>query len=588
MSSDVKTNRKWINDFLANPAVWLITTIIVVIVAYILIPGPETTPPEDVVRKIVSSEFKSNVQSIETEPAQPPVKEDNMLITREDDKQRFDSFLEVEEIDKKIQPLFISAREHVDNDRLVGTDGNNAWQNYQAILDIDPENTEARSGMSTILDFLIENAEMAMEARRYDEAESWIELLDIAQPGDLIQDEFRQEIAAQIAKVAEAKKRKLEKEERERQISALVDEAREESKPFTFDFDKVRDIYLEILEIEPNSIQGKNGLISLSNRELDNAEILIRASMLNRAQELIQSAERNYPDNSRLSGLRLALEVQEKKYEQEKRIAQEKLEQEAAQKKAQSEARAQAERETEEAAARAQAQRDREAQAQKQLESASSTQASGGSESQNIPPSPNQSSEASSTVEQNSSQDSQRLMDGITAYYAGNYARAFEVLFPIAQNGEPRAQFRLGMMYLEGRSVSKDPNAAAGWFTKALPGILGAAENGSSWAQTDLGTAYELGISLKQDYERAAYWYHLAAESGYAGAQTNLGVMYANGDGLPVDNKKAIFWLSKAAEQGDTIAAQNLKVLLPRVRQASTKAKDDRSATEFRVDEVDK
>ena len=577
MSSDNSPNREWINDLLSNPAIWLITTIIVVIIAYVLIPEPQVNRPDEVVRKIVSNEFTTKVQSLEEKPAQTAVKEDNMLITRDDDKERFNDFLEVEAIDKKIQPLFVSAREHVDNDRLVGTDGDNAWQKYQAILDLDPENTEARSGIATILDFLIENTEMAIESQRYQEAEPWISMLDIAQPGDALQEEFRQEIADALAKIEEEKRRKQEEAERQQKISALIEQAHEESKPFTFDFDKVREIYLEVLSIDPDSIESKNGLISLSNRQLDNAEILIRANMLERARKLIESAQLNYPKNSRLSGLELALDVQQKQYEQEKRIAQEQLEQEAIAKRAQ-----------EEAKNREEIKKTAEEDAQKNDQpTLSATNASTDSETQTETVAQADPKPVASTS-QSKANNPQQLLEGVSAYYEGKYARAFEILFPIAENGEPRAQFRLGMMYLEGRSVTKNQNIAADWFTKSLPGVLGAAQGGAAWAQADLGTAYELGISLKQDYERAAYWYQLAATSGYAGAQTNLGVMYANGDGVPADVQKAIFWLNKAAAQGDTIAAENLKILSPRLNKTTTKETDARSSTDFRAGEVDK
>ena len=127
--------------------------------------------------------------------------------------------------------------------------------------------------------------------------------------------------------------------------------------------------------------------------------------------------------------------------------------------------------------------------------------------------------------------------------------------------GNPRAQFRIGVMYRYGRSVAKNPDLSEKWFTEALPDILKLAQQGLPWAQTDLGTAYELGISLNQDFERAAYWYKLAAQQEYAGAQTNLGVLYANGEGVDYSRSEAVFWLKKAAKQGDLVAIENLKIM---------------------------
>jgi TPR repeat protein len=153
------------------------------------------------------------------------------------------------------------------------------------------------------------------------------------------------------------------------------------------------------------------------------------------------------------------------------------------------------------------------------------------------------------------------LEKGIRAYYDGNYNTSFELLYPLAEEGEARAQFRIGVMYRYGRSVSKNSDLSEKWFTLALPTVLRRAQTGDAWAQTDLGTAYEIGISLTQDFERAAYWYRLAAEQNYPGAQTNLGVLYANGEGVSYNRSKAVFWLKKAASQGDLVALQNLSVM---------------------------
>jgi len=160
-----------------------------------------------------------------------------------------------------------------------------------------------------------------------------------------------------------------------------------------------------------------------------------------------------------------------------------------------------------------------------------------------------------------SGSDSVVLIDGIRAYYDGEYAKSFELLYPLAQEGVTRAQFRIGIMYQFGRSVAKNSDLAEKWFTDALPELLRQSQKGEAWAQTDLGTAYEFGISLQQDFERAAHWYQKAANQGYAGAQTNLGVLYAQGDGVPYNRSKAVEWLRKAGAQGDRVANENLSIL---------------------------
>ncbi|NKB62932.1 MAG: hypothetical protein GKR95_12710 [Gammaproteobacteria bacterium] len=608
MANKSFTDFKWPTDLIGNPVVWLLTTIVVVIAASFLIPGPNDNPSPEVVRRIIPTEFESNIKTIDD-----IVKEENMQITREDDTDRFEEFLQVEQTDNQIQPLFEAVREYIDNDQLIGTDDDNAWVVYEKILTIDPENSEARSGQSKILNYFIDHAEMAIESGQYEQAQPWLAKLDIAQPGDELQASLRAEINAEIQRRAEAQRRRQEELERQEQITALLIKAREEAQAFTFDFDMVRDIYLDILQIEAENAEAKQGLISLTNKQLDNAEILVRANMLQRAEQLIAGAQENAPENDRLSGILLALEAKTQQYEQEKAIAQQIADNERRiadeKEKAEAEAREKAEAEAE--ATRQRAKDEEQARIAQQLEQQREQQAIQDAQQQS-PAQPEQSASRQSQVvntdttilpketstagedaektsstgseqsndqanandetmgisegetESQTTRENQQLLNGVNAYYQADYPQAFELLFPLAERGRPRAQFRIGMMYQAGRSVSIDRASADKWFSLALPAVISAAQNSVPWAQADLGTAYELGISLQQDFNRAAHWYELSAKQGYAGAQTNLGVLYANGDGVELNNDKAVYWLTLAADQGDTIASENLSIIAPR------------------------
>ena len=66
---------------------------------------------------------------------------------------------------------------------------------------------------------------------------------------------------------------------------------------------------------------------------------------------------------------------------------------------------------------------------------------------------------------------------------------------------------------------------AAKWFLKA-------AEQGHPRAQLKIGLMYDKGEGVKQDPVEAAKWYRRAASQGYAPAQFNLGFAYDTGDSL--------------------------------------------------------
>jgi len=61
------------------------------------------------------------------------------------------------------------------------------------------------------------------------------------------------------------------------------------------------------------------------------------------------------------------------------------------------------------------------------------------------------------------------LDEGINAYDKGEYAKAYEILYPLAaykRNAE--AQFHLGMIYFYGEGVDKDLDQAMEWWKKAM------------------------------------------------------------------------------------------------------------------------
>ncbi len=76
------------------------------------------------------------------------------------------------------------------------------------------------------------------------------------------------------------------------------------------------------------------------------------------------------------------------------------------------------------------------------------------------------------------------------------------------------------------------------------------AEQGDAKAQYNLGVMYAKGQGVPQDYQEAVRWYRLAAEQGHASGQFSLGAMYTAGQGVPKDYVLAHMWLNLAAGKG--------------------------------------
>ncbi|MDO9169079.1 MAG: J domain-containing protein [Methylobacter sp.] len=90
-----------------------------------------------------------------------------------------------------------------------------------------------------------------------------------------------------------------------------------------------------------------------------------------------------------------------------------------------------------------------------------------------------------------------------------------------------------------------------GRYAEALPLYQYLAEQGDAKAQFKLGVMYDLGQCVTQNYTQALSWYLKAAEQGNSNAQYSCAIKYQSGQGVPQDQTKAAYWYRKAAEQGN-------------------------------------
>lgn len=179
--------------------------------------------------------------------------------------------------------------------------------------------------------------------------------------------------------------------------------------------------------------------------------------------------------------------------------------------------------------------------------------------------------------------DADAYQAGSAALRSGDYASAWQLLGPLAESGNAKAQNDVGVMYGRGLGVAQSYSEAAVWITRAAEqgnphaqSTLGymyyrargvnrdyaaaelwsrrAAEQGVASAQSNLGLLYDKGQGIAQDYAQAAYWYRRAAEQGFAEGQRNLGSMYEHGSGVPADLVLAYAWYGVASAGGDEIA----------------------------------
>jgi len=143
------------------------------------------------------------------------------------------------------------------------------------------------------------------------------------------------------------------------------------------------------------------------------------------------------------------------------------------------------------------------------------------------------------------------VKEGYDAWVAGNYSAAVNEWRPLADKGDPDAQFDLGQAYKLGRGVpARDLAIAQSWYEKA-------AQQGHAQAQANLG----LILFQNGERQRALPWIRKAAEAGDPRAQYVLGTALFNGDLIGKDWPRAYALMSLAAEAGLPQAGTNLQAM---------------------------
>jgi hypothetical protein len=146
------------------------------------------------------------------------------------------------------------------------------------------------------------------------------------------------------------------------------------------------------------------------------------------------------------------------------------------------------------------------------------------------------------------------LKEGYAALSKKDYVTAANEYRPLAERGDPEAQYRIGRMYEFGNGYPQDKAQGIAWIRKA-------AAQGHADAEQELGVIYATGDGVKQDNVQAVAWFRKAAEQGEATAQYNLGLLYAKGQGVATDYAQAADWWRKSATQGNADAQFKLAVV---------------------------
>jgi TPR repeat protein len=128
-----------------------------------------------------------------------------------------------------------------------------------------------------------------------------------------------------------------------------------------------------------------------------------------------------------------------------------------------------------------------------------------------------------------------------------DFAAARAIYLDLANAGDAKACFNLGLMYHDGDGVQQNIEEAVNWYKKS-------AQLNYKEAQYILASLVFNREIQSVSYADAVQYYQQAAELGHVKSQLNLGMLYYRGDVITQDLNASFKWLSLAASNNNSEA----------------------------------
>ena len=143
--------------------------------------------------------------------------------------------------------------------------------------------------------------------------------------------------------------------------------------------------------------------------------------------------------------------------------------------------------------------------------------------------------------------------EAVSLYKKGSYIQALHIFHALAQQGDAKAQYNVGLMYALGKGERPSKTEAMRWYEKA-------ARLGNAKAQYNLARRYhaKADTGIQSAYEKAKYWYEKAVENNITKAYNNLAALDAKQGQGEADKEKIMNLLQEGAKKGDSTAWLNL------------------------------
>lgn len=142
-----------------------------------------------------------------------------------------------------------------------------------------------------------------------------------------------------------------------------------------------------------------------------------------------------------------------------------------------------------------------------------------------------------------------------------NEAKALELYQRSADAGSPIGLYLVAHCYQHGIVVEENRTMSDSLYAKSLEELLKLAPEEDMYVLNFVGSAYFWGDGTAVDREKAFGYYLTSATKGNPETQYKIGNCYEKGQGTEKDLEKAALWYHKSADQGFADAIEALKRL---------------------------
>ncbi len=202
--------------------------------------------------------------------------------------------------DAQIRRLLAEAERDLQQDRLTTPKGNNAVERYRAVLDRDPVNRAARTGLERVVSRYVALADSAVAGNQLDKADAYVEKAAGIAPANAELESIRVRIAK--ARAMQANRAKIE---------SLLADANRHLQQNRLDAPQGKNAvegFKAVLAVDPGNRAAHAGLERVLDRYADLAEGALDARELEKAADYLTRAEGIESGDPRLARIRAELE----------------------------------------------------------------------------------------------------------------------------------------------------------------------------------------------------------------------------------------------------------------------------------------